>query len=461
MTKNIKNADIVMMGGNMTNVFFDMDRYKTAFTYKMLQNDLENKKDLTTFGNWYSKDMDEADEITSLSISAFNTLRKKNMVMTFEIHPIDIDDFLNKQTSSDIINQSKKTYAEIKKNVGGILKFNRIVVKFGSYGDMTFRSQIALRNVNITMDQYHQIIQFSREITRLLYADIVLEVATTYMKTIYESPKERYHLILIEKKKEETLDSALSYLENRNMYALTWIHMIYDDCEEAICAEFAQDIACGEENFTHTYISKYSEIKTYVGWSHTVMILPADKFNNKTFNMSYYVRPIEIKFSEWEFIIGINEQLNNFLFKAYDLFAAKKYFFKKTTAYKIKINRLLFFVERIIQSYDSAAITLNQFQTKMMQIHRDRWELNTYYEQYKNKKESLYKTIDYVIERKKSMQSKVLNGILFFIALFSIVDITNAIYIAVTEGDTRMLYFGSIPTVILICIVLYNKFAGD
>lgn len=464
----INNADLVLMNGNMTNVFFDIDSYDMhdmkQLNRQALIDDLNQKKDLTAFGLWRKPNHDDADEKnTRLSASAFTTSRKKETIIDFKLHAVDLHQYFNRKHLTGEEKSLKTSFEDIKNETGLDMKFTEVILKFGSYGDVTFSVHVPIRNVSLTIQMYHKVMTYIRKVTRHVYINRVQSILHTFIDTIYEAPKKRYCLILIENDLEEAQKTANEYVDSQLMDTLIWTHLIYSAYYQSEASKtIAQKIAFGEEDFTHVHHSTFTEAKVYIGWSNTVILMPEEKLNNKDHCVAYYVRPIENKLAEWYFIIGINDHLDRLLYQSYDMFVSKKYFAIKTTKYKNQMNELLFFIERIMQSYDNSAITLNQFQSSVMKGHRERWDLETYFQTYHRKKEALYQTIDYVIENKKAMQGRVLNSILFVIALFSVIDISSTIYRAFTEGDEFLLLFGLGPAAsILIIIFLYNRIAGN
>ncbi|MGM0496250.1 MAG: hypothetical protein ACQERX_06265, partial [Bacillota bacterium] len=178
--------------------------------------------------------------------------------------------------------------------------------------------------------------------------------------------------------------------------------------------------------------------------------------------INYHLTPIENEFAEWEFIIAMTRNIERLLFHSYSVFESNKFFFIKTTQFKRNINQLFFFIQRIMHSYDNTSITLNQYQAKLMEAQEKKWEINRYYQSYKDKSKSLYNIVDYIIQRKKSVQGKILNGILFIIALLSTIEISNSIYQIIYNNDSSQLIFSLGPVfTIIIIIILYNRIAGD
>ena len=158
----------------------------------------------------------------------------------------------------------------------------------------------------------------------------------------------------------------------------------------------------------------------------------------------------------------IISNMKNLIYNSYNILQSKRFFIMKTDKYKENINKLYFFIQRINDTYDSSSITLNPYQSSVMNIQRRVWEIEKYEAMYLKKRETLYQIVDFFIAQKKSTQSKIMNSILFIIALLSTVDIAYTIYNIILTGDFAKMIFGVGPSfVIILVIFLYNRFAGN
>lgn len=463
MQKLIKNADIVLMTGNMTNIFFDMEYYnlnEANFKYDTLCKKLNaNSKDsLESHGRWVIPN-DKSTLKTRLSASSFVTDRKKHNTIQYEINDYRLDEILN----TPELDQYVSKYNEVKSILNQSLTFQNAVIKFGSYGDVIFNTKVSLIDISVSAKQYNMISSLLRNIARDLYQEIVNDACIKYIETIEnEIDCNEFKQIQFEIENVFEAKEKLKYSINRSMYTISWVHLIYDDDYNDIGnKKLAYEIAFKEEKLDYL-CSVSHNAHIYLGWSHTIFFLENNQNKHLQEEINYHLTPIENEFAEWEFIIAMTRNIERLLFYSYSFFESNKFLFIKTTKFKRNINQLFFFIQRIMHSYDNTSITLNQYQAKLMEAQEKKWEINRYYQSYKDKSKSLYNIVDYIIQRKKSVQAKILNGILFIIALLSTIEISNSIYQIISNNDRSQLIFslGPVFTIILI-IFLYNRIAGD
>ncbi|MDA3932463.1 MAG: hypothetical protein PF513_06980 [Tenericutes bacterium] len=465
MEKLINNADIVLMSGNMTNIFFDMEFYnynKANFNYDILCQHLNTNRNklLKTNGKWLKPDENSESSLkTRLSASSFKTHRKKHNTIHFEINDFNFDNLVNDSKLS----KYEIEYKEIKKYLPHALQFNNTLLKFGSYGDVTFHTTVSLKNASINAKEYNTISAFIRNIARDLFHNIVRDACIEYIEIIEKDISDKeFQRIFFEIENIFELKDKLEYSVERSMYTITWVHLIYDDdYNDLENKKLADKIAFKEEKLDYIY-SPSHESHIFLGWSHTIFFLINNQNRHQQDEIYYHLTPIENEFAEWEFIIAMKRNIERLLFHSYSVFESNKFFFVRTTQFKNNINQLFFFIQRIMRSYDNTSITINQYQAKLMEAQEKKWEISKYYDSFEDKSESLYKIVDYMINRKKSIQSKVLNGILFVIALFSTIEISNSIYQIIHNNDSFQLLFSIGPAfTILIIIILYNRISRD
>ncbi len=463
MEKLIKNADIVLMSGNMTNIFFDMEYYnlnKTNFKYDILCQHLNTNINnlLKSNGKWVVPN-DESSLKTRLSASSFMTHRKKHNTIQFEINDFDLDIMLNNSKLNKYISK----YNEIKTILNQSITFQNAVIKFGSYGDVTFNTKVSLKEVSISAKQYNIISALLRNLAREIYQEIIKNACIEYIETIERDIDcNEFKRIFFEIENIFEVKEKLDYSINRSMYTISWVHLIYDDnYNDSENKKLANEIAFKEEKLAYLRSASHNAY-IYIGWSHTIFFLENNQNKHLQEEINYHLTPIENEFAEWEFIIAMTRNIERLLFHSYSVFESNKFFFIKTTQFKRNINQLFFFIQRIMHSYDNTSITLNQYQAKLMEAQEKKWEINRYYQSYKDKSKSLYNIVDYIIQRKKSVQGKILNGILFVIALLSTIEISNSIYQIIYNNDSSQLIFSLGPVfTIIIIIILYNRIAGD
>jgi len=463
MEKLIKNADIVLMSGNMTNIFFDMEYYnlnETNFKYDILCQHLNTNSNnlLKSNGKWVIPN-DESSLKTRLSASSFMTHRKKHNTIQFEINDFDLDIMLNNSKLNKYISK----YNETKTILNQSLTFQNAVIKFGSYGDVTFNTKVSLKEVSISAKQYNIISALLRNLAREIYQEIIKNACIEYIETIERDIDcNEFKRIFFEIENIFEVKEKLDYSINRSMYTISWVHLIYDDnYNDSENKKLANEIAFKEEKLDYLRSASHNAY-IYIGWSHTIFFLENNQNKHLQEEINYHLTPIENEFAEWEFIIAMTRNIERLLFHSYSVFESNKFFFIKTTQFKRNINQLFFFIQRIMHSYDNTSITLNQYQAKLMEAQEKKWEINRYYQSYKDKSKSLYNIVDYIIQRKKSVQGKILNGILFIIALLSTIEISNSIYQIIYNNDSSQLIFSLGPVfTIIIIIILYNRIAGD
>ncbi|MFO7969401.1 MAG: hypothetical protein R6U15_04745 [Candidatus Izemoplasmatales bacterium] len=463
MEKLIKNADIVLMSGNMTNIFFDMEYYnlnETNFKYDILCQHLNTNSNnlLKSNGKWVIPN-DESSLKTRLSASSFMTHRKKHNTIQFEINDFDLDIMLNNSKLNKYISK----YNEIKTILNQSLTFQNAIIKFGSYGDVTFNTKVSLKEVSISAKQYNIISALLRNLAREIYQEIIKNACIEYIETIERDIDcNEFKRIFFEIENIFEVKEKLDYSINRSMYTISWVHLIYDDnYNDSENKKLANEIAFKEEKLDYLRSASHNAY-IYIGWSHTIFFLENNQNKHLQEEINYHLTPIENEFAEWEFIIAMTRNIERLLFHSYSVFESNKFFFIKTTQFKRNINQLFFFIQRIMHSYDNTSITLNQYQAKLMEAQEKKWEINRYYQSYKDKSKSLYNIVDYIIQRKKSVQGKILNGILFIIALLSTIEISNSIYQIIYNNDSSQLIFSLGPVfTIIIIIILYNRIAGD
>ena len=67
-----------------------------------------------------------------------------------------------------------------------------------------------------------------------------------------------------------------------------------------------------------------------------------------------------------------------------------------------------------------------------------------------------------MVNMKKTQQSRILNGILFVIALLSMIDISNTIYQVIANGTQGELAISLGPvSFIFVVLLLYNRITGQ
>lgn len=465
MEKQIKNADIVLMSGNMTNIFFDMEFYNyndAIFNSDIICNHLNDNRNnlLKKNGKWIIPNENNESTIkTRLSASSFRTHRKKHNTIYYKINDLNFDNILENKN----LNKYKDNYKKIKNYLNHSLVFQNSLLKFGSYGDVTFHTFISLKDVSIDKNQYNNISIFIRNLARDLFQDIIKEACIEYIETIEKVIDDKeFKRIFFEIENIFEFKDKLNYSIERSMYTIAWIHLIYDeDYKKRENNELAYQIAFKEEKLDYLH-SPAHKAHIYVGWSHTIFFLINNQNKHKTDEINYHIAPIQNEFAEWEFIIAMTRNIERLLLHSYRVFESNKFFFIKTTQFKKNINQLFFFVQRIMHSYDNTSITLNQYQAKLMEAQKSKWEINKYYDSFDEKSKSLYKIVDYIIQRKKTIQAKVLNGILFIIALLSTIEISNSIYQIIHHNDSSELLFSLGPAfTIILVIILFNRITRD
>ncbi|MFW5794275.1 MAG: hypothetical protein ACOCV1_02220 [Bacillota bacterium] len=465
MEKQIKNADIVLTSGNMTNIFFDMEFYNyndAYFNYKILCKHLNVNRNnlLKESGKWIiPNDNNESILKTRLSASSFKTHRKKHNTIYYEVKNFNFDNIFKNEN----FKKYKDTYQKIKNYLSHSLSFHSSLIKFGSYGDVTFHTIISLKDVSISISQYNNISIFIRNLARDIFQEIIKAACIEYIETIEkEINKDEFKRIFFEIENIFELKDKLNYSIERSMYTIAWIHLIYDeDYMEKENNKLAYQIAFKEEKLDYLH-SPSHKAHVYVGWSHTIFFLINNQNMHETDEINYHISPIQNEFAEWEFIVAMTRNIERLLLHSYSVFESNKYFFIKTTQFRKNINQLFFFIQRIMHSYDNTSITLNQYQAKLMEAQEKKWEINRYYNSFEEKSESLYKIVDYIIQRKKTIQAKVLNGILFIIALLSTIEISNSIYQIIHNNDNSELLFSLGPVfTILLVIILFNRITRD
>ncbi|MCF7924580.1 MAG: hypothetical protein K9L64_05735, partial [Candidatus Izimaplasma sp.] len=446
MDKQIKNADIVLLSGNMTNIFFDMEYYNynnIKFDHNTLCQHLNQNmnKTLKHSGKWIiPNDDNESSLKTRLSASTFETQRKKHNTIHFNINSFNLDDIFNNDNKN--INKYKSKYKEIKGYLSRSLIFKNTLLKFGCHGDVIFHTTVPLNDVSINSKQYNTISAFIRNVARHLYKDIIKEACVEYIKIIEETlNQDIFNRIFFEIEDIFEVKDKLDYSISRSMYAICWVHIIYDDDYNEIDNKaLANDIAFREEKTDYLYSPAHNS-HVYIGWSHTIFFLVNNQNIHEVDEINYHITPIENEFAEWEFIIAMTKNIEKLLFHSYNVFESNKFFFIKTTQFKKNINQLFFFIKRIMHSYDNTAITTNRYQAKLMEAQEKKWEIDKYHQSFEEKSKSLYQIVDYIIQRKKTVQGKILNGILFTIALLSTIEISNIIYRIIIEGESTQLLF--------------------
>lgn len=470
----IKDVDIVLLSGNMTSVYIDMGHYEysgTDFKTDQLLAHLNRHKS-QYYGHkytWYDANQD-FDHKLWLSTSAFDDYRGKKYIAGVEIQDVKIDasffeTTIKESQECEALYRDYRTYTKLL-NLEEIT-FQEAKMKFGGYGDSSFRCQIGLRDQELSVEDYYDYIQFLRKLARLVFKDIVTDIGLTYRETLGVLSKMKdndFHILDLHLESYSDEKRNSDYLKNRAMQSICWMHCHYNKTlfeSEDFVKEMAgllkdEPVKKAEQTVV------FPDTKCFFGWSHTLFVSENEDKLVRRQLCDFYKSTFEIIWGEWEFLQKITRDLDFLSYSTYEILNSKKYLRSKTNKLKNQTNILFYSLKRLMNSFENASVTINQVQTILMSTQKKVWCMDDYRKSFSEKSQILNEKIEYMVNMKKTQQSRILNGVLFVIALLSTIDISNTIYRVIAYGTVDELTISLGPvSVIFVVIVLYNRLTGQ
>ena len=460
MIKKIKNFDVTFTSGNTTDIYLDtgvlkFDNKKVPFNSLVkLLNDKTSFDD----ASWH-KISEDYDKSFSNDDATFENSRQKDYVILAKIQDKILSLKMLKENPS-ISSDSLNNYTEIFKLIKtDEIVFSDCVMKFGFFGDVSFRVSINCRNQSLALKKYFKVCSIFHQLVHDLYKNIFSELGVLYIESIIEfinAYNLNKMLIDLDISKANNINKKTAFRE-RALFSIVWTHFIYDDNYFEYYKESIHDLKAHTDELNDgnsTY--SFKDAKVYVGWEHSFILCPnicSLKYNNK-----FYILPFEIAWAEWEFTMKTLQHIDFLLHDVYQIFDKKNYFFQKTKHYKRRQSELLFFIKKVINSFDDKSVTLNQRLAKMIQAQRKNWSIDDYKENIEEKNELIKTIVNNINSDKRDLSTNFLNIILFFIAVLSTFEIVTTIRGLIVDGEADILVWSFAPGLVIFFIyILYNR----
>jgi len=476
--KFVKNADIGLFSVNMIDTFVDQghlnnDNHNLITVKTNLMNELNTSLSVRHSSNeaYFAIESlsTNIDQRVKRSAGSIEVNREKIYLTYARLKDTIISEDLCKQL--DVSDNDKESNFLMKynsiKNVLHTKKLRIIDVelKFGCFGEVLFFGRISLRNEKISIGKYAELSDFIFRIARAVYRDIITKLCVIYIETLLKLQTNKKPMIrLLEAIHTKMYDAKykVNYEEVRRrcLHSFTWAHYIFDEdlFNDTNTFESFNELLNNEVDLNLKDLVTSGDAKIYIGWSHSLFItkgLDVDAMNSF---VHFYKIPIEIEWGEWEFLRSLNKKVEYALYKSYDMLETKKYRFMEVGKYNHSIDQFYFFSKRITESYEGLSITVNPTQLKLIKLQREKWKLDQYKLEFKEKNESLRSMVNYLGEKKKNQNSIVLNGILFLIALLSVIDISNTVYSIINTKNQSYIIatFSPVTTIFIIALLYYR-----
>lgn len=473
----IKDADIGLHSVNMLDTFVDLAvyKYKNDSPDKDTDHliDLLNKKLVQSNMNnvIFSKKSlaNKIDYDVKRSEGSIAVTREKEYLVYAKFEDLIIDQNLCSSFVRDDLVESKEGelslenyYLEVTSFLKEIkLCFVDIEAKFGVFGEVIFFGRMPLRNEKISVANYQKLCNFVFKFVRRMYRERLSQISSIYVEGLLETHFDKKSDIKI----MDTLHN--DYISNegkpvdeeilrRCLHSFTWSHHIFDTDlynNSNFFTEF-KEILKNEVDFSETSIIYSRDTKIYIGWSHSVFLTKNLNEDEKRLFVHFYKVPIEVEWGEWEFLRSLNKKVDKALFESFEMLENNNSNYKTLRRYKNLIDKFYYLTQRIIKMYDGLSMTVNPTQLKLIEVQRSKWKLDINKDGFNKNLESLKDIITYLSLRKTEENSRILNSILFVIALLSVIDISNTIYNIINTGNPNYMISTLMPASTLLVILM-------
>ncbi len=471
----IKDVDIVLLSGSMMSIYVDMDYYKYTDNELDIEGIIKllNKKKSEKHGHkyvWYDVNQDY-DNSLRLSTSAFEDFRGKEYIAGANIKDSVVD--------SNFIETQLKSNKEYEELYTGYMKFSELIgfedirfheakIKIGGYGDTSFRCKVSLRNRNVSVSDYYDYIQYLRILAHELYKELATDIGITYRNlfvSLSNNKDEAVRILDYNLDNEDNEKRNSEYVHERAIQAICWMHCIYNNdlFESNNFVKDLESLLIDEPDKSDGQIASFTDTKSYMGWSHSVFVIKCKEEEKVRKQLcEFYTSTFEVVWGEWEFLQKITKDLDLLTYDTYEILNSKKYLRAKTSKLKSNTNILFYSTKRLMNSFENSSVTINQVQSILMGIQKNTWSMDAYRKSFNEKSNVLNEKIEYMVNMKKTQQSRILNGILFVIALLSMIDISNTIYQVIANGTQGELTISLGPvSFIFVVLLLYNRITGQ